>query len=105
MREREEVVTVVDNERCDGGSETSTAMSSIWYHIHTAILPFLYNSRLSPLFPRATPPAFDSPRLSHLYIEQDFEKSSDARTRGNRFHALASSEGESQVIHHTNHNG
>jgi hypothetical protein len=33
---REEVVTVVDNERCDGVvgsplSEASTAMSSIWY--------------------------------------------------------------------------
>jgi len=55
-REREEVVTVVDNERCDGGgsllSETSTAMSSIWYHFHTAILPFLLQltlkSTLSP---------------------------------------------------------
>jgi hypothetical protein len=98
-------VTVVDNERCDGGwllSETSMAMSSIWYLFHTAILPFLLQRTLKSTLSPSDASRFCFTSAKSL-VEQDFEKSSDARTRGEPFHVLASSEGGSQVIHHTNH--
>lgn len=53
-------MTVVDNERRDGVSPLSEAFTSIWYYIHTSILPFWLQLTLKSTLPPSDASPLDS---------------------------------------------